>query len=80
LTENMASAAQTITTVTLVSNVAASIFLYAIIYYLWSLINQLQMTTLTIFFTIRLPANVMNFLKLIIKISAFDIFKAEFIV
>jgi hypothetical protein len=39
LTENMASAAQSITTITLVSNAVVSVFLYAIIYYLWSLIN-----------------------------------------
>ena len=39
LTENIASAAQGIMTFTLVSNVAASVFLYAIIFYLWSLIN-----------------------------------------
>jgi len=35
------------------------------------------MTTLTIFFTVRLPANVMTFLRIVIKVSSFDIFQAE---
>lgn len=65
------------TAVILVGSTALSLILKTVIFYLWGLINQLQLTSLTIFFAVRLPASVMNFLKIVIQISSFDIFYAE---
>jgi len=56
---------------------ALSLFLKSVIFFLWGLINQLQLSSLTIFFSVRLPASVMNFLKIVIEVGSFDIFYAE---
>ena len=63
--------------VVILASAGLSIFLSIIIYYLWSLVNGLQLTTLTPLFKVRLPSNVLKFMVKLIKIATFDILQTE---
>ena len=49
-------------------------FTSIVIYYLWGMINSLQLIALTCLFKIRLPANIFAFNKEILKLANFDLF------
>jgi hypothetical protein len=48
-------------------------------YFLWGMINGLQLIALTCLFKIRLPSNVMSVNIEILKIAAFDLFQSDWI-
>ena len=55
-------------------------FTSIVIYYLWGMINSLQLIALTCLFKIRLPANIFAFNKEILKLANFDLFKTEWLI
>ena len=55
-------------------NIVVTIFATAAIYYLWGMINGMQIISLTCLFRVRLPVNVYTINMAIMKFSSFDIF------
>ena len=55
-------------------NFLLTAFTSLVIYYLWGMINSLQIIALTCLFRIRLPANVLAFNIEILKLANFDLF------
>ena len=58
-------------------NLALTIFFTAVIYFLWGMINGMQVISLTSLFRVRLPPNVYTVMIQILKLSAFDLFQTE---
>jgi hypothetical protein len=61
------------------SNMVITVFSSIVIYFLWAMINGLQVIALTCLFKIRLPANVMTFNVEILKLAAFDLFQTTWL-
>ena len=61
------------------SNIVLTAFASIAMYFLWGMINGLQLIALTCLFTIRLPANVMSVNIEILQVAAFDLFHSDVI-
>lgn len=59
------------------SNLVLTVFASIAMYFLWGMINGLQLIALTCLFKIRLPSNVMSVNIEILKIAAFDLFQSD---
>jgi hypothetical protein len=62
------------------SNMALTIFTSVIIFYLWGMINGLQLIAMTCLFRIRLPANVMSVMIEILKLANFDLLRTGWLI
>ena len=61
-------------------NLALTIFTSIVIFYLWGMINGLQLIAMTCLFRIRLPANVSSIMNEILKLANFDLLRTGWII
>lgn len=64
-------------TVVFSSNIVLTVFTSAVLFYLWGMINGLQLIAMTCLFKIRLPTNVQTAFIQIMKLAAFDFLQTE---
>lgn len=78
--EGLAQAISTTMTFLFSSNVVVAGFASVVLYFLWGMINGLQLIALSSLFKIKLPANV-NVVNIeILRVAAFDLFKTEWMI
>jgi hypothetical protein len=77
--QGISSTVESAMTFVFTGNIVITAFASVAMYFLWGMINGLQLIALTCLFKIRLPANVMQVNLEILQVAAFDFFQSDVI-